>query len=101
MANSFRTLFNILLVPILLVCVFIYSCMFFMLLFHLVNCVFLLLCLDILIVTCVLFCVSCFIVLFCVLFVCKCVLYCCHRVSTKLQLMKYILKHLRNLEQKK
>jgi len=26
------------------------------------------------------------IVLFCVLFVCKCVLYYCHRVSTKLQL---------------
>ena len=28
----------------------------------------------------------CFIVLFCVLFVCKCVLYYCHRVSTQLQL---------------
>jgi len=26
------------------------------------------------------------IVLFCVLFVCKCVLYYCHRVATKLQL---------------
>jgi len=34
----------------------------------------------------VLFCVFCFIVFFCVLFVCKCVLYYRHRVSTQLQL---------------
>jgi len=34
----------------------------------------------------VLFCVFCFIMLPYVLFVCKCVLYYCHRVSTKLQL---------------
>jgi len=34
----------------------------------------------------VLFCVFCFILLFCVLFMCKCVLYYCHRVSTQLQL---------------
>jgi len=34
---------------------------------------------------CVLFCVLFFIVSFCVLFVCKCVLYYCHRVSTQFQ----------------
>ena len=32
------------------------------------------------------FCIFCFIVSFCVLFVCKCVLYYCHRVSTQLRL---------------
>jgi hypothetical protein len=57
-----------------------------MLLFNCVNYVFLLLCLCILIVMHVIFCVLCLIVLFCVLFVCKCVLYYCHRVSTQLQL---------------
>jgi hypothetical protein len=41
--------------------------------------------LSILIVMYVLFHVFCLIVLFCVLFVCKCVLYYCHRVSTQLQ----------------
>jgi hypothetical protein len=54
-------------------------------LFNFVNYVFLFLCLCILIVMYVLFWVFCFIVLFCVLFVCKCVLYYCHRVSTQLQ----------------
>jgi len=62
-------------------------------LFNVVNYVFLLLCivyvlysfvsLRILIVVYVPFC---FIVLFCGLFVCKCVQYYCHRVSTQLQL---------------
>ena len=33
-----------------------------------------------------LFCIFCSIVSFCVLFVCKCVLYCCHLLSTQLQL---------------
>ena len=47
--------------------------------------VFLLLCLCILIVTYVLFWVFC-LSMFCVLFMCKCVLHYCHWVSTQLQL---------------
>jgi len=64
----------------------IYGRVFCMLPFNFVNYVFSLLYLCILIVMYFPFCVFCFIVLFCVLFVCKCVLYCCHRVSTQLQL---------------
>ena len=71
----------------------IYGSMFCMLLFNFVNYVFLLLCLCILIVLYVLFCVFSFIVLFCVLFVCKCVLYYCHRVSNQLQITKYIISY--------
>jgi hypothetical protein len=65
------------------------SCIFisFYVLFNSVSYVFTLLCLCILIVLYVPFCVFCFIVLFSVLFVCKCVLYYCHRVATQLQLI--------------
>ena len=52
--------------------------------------VYALLCLCIPIVMYVLFCVFCFIVLFCVLFLCKCVMYYCHRVSTQMQ-FRYII----------
>jgi hypothetical protein len=64
----------------------VYGCMICMLLFNFVNYVYLLSCLCIIIVMYILFCVFCFIVLFYVLFVCKCVLHYCHRVSSQLQL---------------
>ena len=89
MAFSFITFFHVLLVPFVYHCI--YDCMFCMLLFNFVNNAFLLLYLCI-IFMCVLFCIFCFIVSFYVLFVCKCVLYYCHRVSTQLQL-KNILEY--------
>jgi len=77
MAVSFITFFfHILLGSILYHCT--YGCMFCMLLFNFINYVFLLLRMF--------RSGYCFIVLFCVLFVCKCVLYYCHWVSTQLQL---------------
>jgi len=76
-------------------CIYGFTCMFSMLLFNFVNYVFLLLCLCILSIMFmysyfmyVPFWVFCFIVLFGVLLVCICVLYCCHRVSTQLQFNK-------------
>ena len=54
---------------------------------------YLLLCLYIFIVMYVAFWVFCLTVLFCLLFVCKCVLYCCQRVTTHL-LLKNISYHI-------
>ena len=75
-----------------------YGCMFCMLLFNFVNYVFLLLSLCILMFIYVPFCVFCFIVLFCVLFVCKCVLYCCRRGSNPIAVNKYIMSYYLTLD---
>ena len=82
MAFSIITSFHVLLVPIFY---HLYGGMFCTVLFNYVNYVFLL-CLCILIVTYVLFCIVCFILLLCVLFVCRCVMYYCHRMSNQFHL---------------
>jgi hypothetical protein len=66
-----------------------YGCMFCMHLFNFVNCIFLLY-VYVFLLLCM-FWVFCFIVLLCVLYVCKCVQYYGYRVSTQLQLTKYII----------
>jgi hypothetical protein len=43
-------------------------------------------------------CYICSVLLFCVLFVCKCVLYYCYRVSTQLQLNIHIIYHIKYLK---
>ena len=84
MAVSFIPIFSYSFGSILYHCI--YGCVFCMLLFNFLNYVFLLLCI---------FCsVHCFILLFFVLFVCKCLLYCCHRVATQLQLTNISLYHI-------
>ena len=66
----------------------IYGCMFCMLLFYFVNYVFFYVYVFLLLY---MFCSVYSVSLCCsVLFVCKCVLYYCHRLSTQLQITKYI-----------
>jgi hypothetical protein len=91
MAITFIAFIHVLLVPFLYI---IYGHMFCMLLFNFVNVVLLLFYLYILIVMYVPVRVFRYIVLFCVLFVCKCVMYYCHKVSSRLQLTNNIISYI-------
>jgi hypothetical protein len=84
----------------------IYGCMLCMLLFNFVYYVFLLLCMfrsgHCASLCCSVYWALCFIVLFCVLFMCICVLCYCHRASTQLQLsniLYYIISYKADNEQ--
>jgi hypothetical protein len=83
----FITFFHIFFIPF---CIIVYMVVCFvcfcLILYIMYFYVYVFLCLCILMFMYAPFCVFCFIGLFCVLFVCKCVLYYCHRVSTHLQL---------------
>ena len=98
MVVSFITFFPYSPGSILYRCIYEYSCMFCTLLFNFVNYVFSCLCILI-VMYYVPFWVFCFIVFFCVLFVCKCVLYYCHRVSTQMQLTNISYNHHYGAEQ--
>jgi len=81
--------FHILLV---LFCITVYTLVCFVCFYLILNIMFSYCSVYVFLLLCISFC---FIVLFCALFVCQCVLYYCHQVSTQLQLtnISYILSY--------